>query len=240
MNYQPHWDIIYQYRHLLLDGLLATVHLVLAALPISVLLGLFVAAGRSFLRGRWSMLSKLCEAYVEFFRNIPPIVQFFFWNFAVGLGAFPAALVALSVSSSAYRRDHPRRDCFDPESTRRGRALIRAVGVANNLPCDPAAGNDSRDPAVEHRIHQHHQELVRRHDDRLRRVDVPDAGNRGALVSRFRGGNGRDRAVRSPVLGGCDPHACCRAGGAPRHPERLRWISASLPATCVICSKGSR
>lgn len=102
MNYQPHWDIIYQYRHLLLDGLLATVHLVLAALPISVLLGLFVAAGRSFPRGRWSMLSKLCEAYVEFFRNIPPIVQFFFWNFAVGLGAFPAALVALSVSSSAY------------------------------------------------------------------------------------------------------------------------------------------
>jgi polar amino acid transport system permease protein len=102
MSYQPHWDIIYQYRQLLLDGLLETVRLALAAMPISLLLGLIIAAGRSFLRGSWSVLSGVCVAYVEFFRNIPPIVQFFFWSFAVGLDVFPAALVALSVSSSAY------------------------------------------------------------------------------------------------------------------------------------------
>lgn len=100
MSYQWHWNVIYEYRQLLLDGLLGTIQLVLAALPLAVLLGLAVALGRCFLAG--SVIAKLCTAYVELFRNIPPIVQFFFWSFAVGLGVFPAALVALSVSTSAY------------------------------------------------------------------------------------------------------------------------------------------
>ena len=102
MSYQWRWDVIYQYRQLLIEGLLATLQLVLAALPLSVLLGLAIGIARSFLVGRWFVLARLCEAYVEFFRNIPPIVQFFIWSFAVGLNVFPAALVALSVSSSAY------------------------------------------------------------------------------------------------------------------------------------------
>jgi polar amino acid transport system permease protein len=102
VKYQWHWDVIYQYRELLLDGLLATMELVVAALPLSVLLGLTIAIGRTFPARAWSPLAKVCGAYVEFFRNIPAIVQFFFWSFAVGLNAFPAALVALSVSSSAY------------------------------------------------------------------------------------------------------------------------------------------
>lgn len=102
MNYQWQWDVIWQYRQVLIDGLLATLQLVLTALPLSVLLGLLIGCGRSFLVGRLFVLGKLCEGYVEFFRNIPPIVQFFFWCFAVGLNVFPAALVALSVSSSAY------------------------------------------------------------------------------------------------------------------------------------------
>lgn len=102
MNYHPQWDIIFQYRHLLIEGLLETLRLVLAALPASFLLGLIVAAGRSFLRGPWSPVSTIFVAYVEFFRNIPPIVQFFFWSFAVGLDVFLAAFIALSVSSSAY------------------------------------------------------------------------------------------------------------------------------------------
>jgi polar amino acid transport system permease protein len=102
MSYQPHWDIIYQYRGLLLEGLFETVRLVCAALPASLLLGVVVASGRSFMTDRLPFIGRLCAAYVEFFRNIPPIVQFFFWSFAVGLDVFPAAFVALAVSSSAY------------------------------------------------------------------------------------------------------------------------------------------
>jgi polar amino acid transport system permease protein len=100
--YQWHWEVIWEYRQVLIDGLFATLKLVLAAMPLSVVLGLAIALGRTFLVGPWLAAARLCKAYVDFFRNIPAIVQFFFWSFAAGLDIFSAALVALSVSSSAY------------------------------------------------------------------------------------------------------------------------------------------
>ena len=99
MNYQFNWGIILEYRSLLIDGLLETLQLAAIACIGSVLLGLITAIGRSFLPG---YLSAVFAWYVNFFRNIPPIVQFFFWAFAVGLNIFPASVVALSVFTSTY------------------------------------------------------------------------------------------------------------------------------------------
>src|SRR5262249_14991002 len=55
--------------------------------------------GRHFASGP---LKWLLAVYTEFFRNVPPIVQFFFWYFAVGLDSYFGAVVGLSVFQSTY------------------------------------------------------------------------------------------------------------------------------------------
>jgi polar amino acid transport system permease protein len=99
MNYQFNWGIVLEYRSLLVDGLLVTLQLAALSFLASILLGLTTAIGRSFMP---TYVSTAFTVYVEVFRNIPPIVQFFFWSFAVGLNVFPASLVALSVFTSTY------------------------------------------------------------------------------------------------------------------------------------------
>ena len=99
MQYQFDWGVIYEYRALLLDGLLSTLLLSALALIISLAAGTLVALGRLYLpRG----LSFIFSAFTELFRNIPPIVQFFFWYFAAELHAFPAAIVGLSVYTASH------------------------------------------------------------------------------------------------------------------------------------------
>jgi polar amino acid transport system permease protein len=99
MNYEFDWSVLLEYRRFLLEGFVATIELSLVALGASLLLGIAVASGRSFLPApfRW-----LFTAYVEFFRNVPPIVQFFFWYFGLGLEVWPAAIIGLSVFTGAY------------------------------------------------------------------------------------------------------------------------------------------
>jgi len=99
MSYQFHWEVLLAYRGLLMAGLLATLRLVALSFIASVFLGVLTAIGRSFPP---PAIKALFACYVEFFRNVPPIVQFFFWSFAVGLDVFPAAFVALSVFTSTY------------------------------------------------------------------------------------------------------------------------------------------
>jgi polar amino acid transport system permease protein len=99
MYYQFDWRVLIEYRSLLLDGLLNTLEIAGLTLLFSALLGVIIGTIRHFSKPaiRW-----LCAAYVEFFRNVPPIVQLFFWYFAAGLDIFPAAIIGLSVYSSAY------------------------------------------------------------------------------------------------------------------------------------------
>jgi polar amino acid transport system permease protein len=97
--YHFDWSVLLQYQGLLWDGLRATVALVASTIALSLLLGTIVGLAREYGPAplRW-----LCVCYTELFRNVPPIVQFFFWDFAAGLDVFPAALVGLSVFTSAY------------------------------------------------------------------------------------------------------------------------------------------
>lgn len=99
MDYQFNWGVLFEYRGLLLEGLIATITLAVVATLLSVVLGVIVELARVFLpRG----LSWPCAVYTEVFRNIPPVVQFFFWYFGAGLGMTGAAVIGLSVFHSAY------------------------------------------------------------------------------------------------------------------------------------------
>lgn len=93
------WGVIVTYRGNLLNGVIATVQLSAVSLILSLALGVLVGTARTFLAAPFSWI---CATYTEFFRNIPPIVQLFFWYFAAGLEVFPAAVVGLSVFTSAY------------------------------------------------------------------------------------------------------------------------------------------
>ena len=99
MAYTFDWGVLLVYRHLLWQGLLLTVQISALSMVLSLVLGGVLGLGRraGVMPVRW-----LCGAYIEFFRNIPLIVQLFFWYFAVGLEAFPAAVIGLTVYTSAY------------------------------------------------------------------------------------------------------------------------------------------
>lgn len=93
------WRVLIEHRQLLVDGLILTVELSIVSAALSFVIGSAVGAGRHFLPSaiRWVLV-----AYTEFFRNIPPIVQFFFWYFAVGFDSFSGAVIGLSVFQSTY------------------------------------------------------------------------------------------------------------------------------------------
>lgn len=72
------------YRELLFTGLLVTLKLTAISLALSMLLGFSLGVIRSC---PLALLRWLGGVYVEFFRNIPLIIQLFFWYFG-----FPAIL----------------------------------------------------------------------------------------------------------------------------------------------------
>jgi polar amino acid transport system permease protein len=92
-------SVLLEYRGLLVDGTIATLELTAICILVSLLLGMAIALCRVFLP---PYLSWIFAAYTEFFRNVPPLVQLFFWYFATGLPVLGAAVVGISVFSSAY------------------------------------------------------------------------------------------------------------------------------------------
>jgi polar amino acid transport system permease protein len=105
MTYQ--WDFAPVFRNapLLLEGLLNTILLSAAAIACGLIVGLVLALMR--LSGR-PPLSWPAIAAIEFFRNTPPLVHFFWVFYAlpivtgVSLSPFMAALIALSIQSGAF------------------------------------------------------------------------------------------------------------------------------------------
>lgn len=99
MTYHFEWSVLIKYHELLLEGVVATLELAGIALVLSLVGGAFVGVARTFLP---RSVAWLFAAYTELFRNVPPIVQFFFWYFAGALDSFSAAIVGLSMFTSAY------------------------------------------------------------------------------------------------------------------------------------------
>jgi polar amino acid transport system permease protein len=84
LNYEFDWSVLLTYRELLFTGLLVTLKLTAISLALSMLLGFSLGVIRSC---PLALLRWLGGVYVEFFRNIPLIIQLFFWYFG-----FPAIL----------------------------------------------------------------------------------------------------------------------------------------------------
>ncbi|HEV8255481.1 MAG TPA: amino acid ABC transporter permease [Casimicrobiaceae bacterium] len=90
---------MFEYRTLLLRGLLVTLQLSVLAFVLSVALGIVVGLSRLSAN---RIVSTVAAAYVEFFRNVPLIVQIFFLYFGLGMGSFSAGLLGLVLYSGAF------------------------------------------------------------------------------------------------------------------------------------------
>jgi polar amino acid transport system permease protein len=105
MSYQWDFAAVAQYGDMLLAGLAGTVKIAVISIVLGVAVGLAVALMRMAVNP-W--LRKPATAFVEFYRNTPPIVHFFWFFYAlpivigVSLDPFVAAVLALSTQSGAF------------------------------------------------------------------------------------------------------------------------------------------
>ncbi len=91
----------------LAEGALLTAEVCALALIGSVILGMLVAIART---SQLKWLNGLAFAYVDLFRNIPFIVQLFFFYYGlpeigIYIDAFTTGVIALSVAGGAYASD---------------------------------------------------------------------------------------------------------------------------------------
>ena len=98
------WSGVWAYRQVFWQGWVNTIWISLAALALSVLLGLLAALGR---RARYPALRWLSAGYVELIRGTPLLVQllilFYVVADAVGLqNRYLAGILILSIFSGAY------------------------------------------------------------------------------------------------------------------------------------------
>jgi general L-amino acid transport system permease protein len=68
------------YGHAFLVGILNTVLVSVAGIIVATIVGFLIGIGR--LSHNW-LIAKLCQVYVEIFRNIPPLLVIFFWYLGV-------------------------------------------------------------------------------------------------------------------------------------------------------------
>lgn len=114
-QYQFDWSVVLtgQYAQWIVDGIKLTIQLSVVSIALSFLMGLIVAVMRM---SQMALIRGLAHGYLEFIRNTPLLVQFFFWYFgsfqilptAVNdwLNArdfeFAAAVIALTIYTSAF------------------------------------------------------------------------------------------------------------------------------------------
>lgn len=102
-----HWDFlpVLSHMNLLLVGLRHTVQLTLVSIIFGILLGLGLAFMRLSPR---RILSCPATIFIEFYRNTPPLIHFFWYFYAlpvvlnISLDPFSAATLALSTQSAAF------------------------------------------------------------------------------------------------------------------------------------------
>jgi glutamate/aspartate transport system permease protein len=84
LNYSFDWSVLWRqpYGGLLIDGILTTLHLSLLAWIVAIVLGIAIGVFRV---SPSRLVRFVGGAYVQVFRNIPFLVQLFFWYFAAPL-----------------------------------------------------------------------------------------------------------------------------------------------------------
>lgn len=104
MAYQINFGVLAPYADLFFRGFLLTIGISIAALAISLPLGL---AGALLRTSRWPALRILSAVYVEALRNVPllVVVYVFFYelpSLGIQLDSLTSGVAALSVNSTAY------------------------------------------------------------------------------------------------------------------------------------------
>ncbi len=99
-----HWNVLIDNLGPMLAGLLVTIEVSLAALVLSFAIGIVVATLRVTPN---RALAALGTAYVEFIRNIPLLVQIFFFYFAlpsvgIKLSGFMSGVLGLGIYMGAF------------------------------------------------------------------------------------------------------------------------------------------
>ena len=102
------WDVVWQYRGALAEGVAITVLLAVLTMPLAIVGGIVLALMRF---SRFPAVGAASTCFVEFFRNIP-LILLVYWAFyvmpvAIGveLSAFTTGLVALTLNVSAYNAE---------------------------------------------------------------------------------------------------------------------------------------
>lgn len=90
LNYNFDWSILWKepYGLLMIKGILTTIHLSILAWLVAIFLGVIIAIIGVLSHKRFQFISTV---YIQVFRNVPFLVQLFFWYFAVPL-LFPERL----------------------------------------------------------------------------------------------------------------------------------------------------
>jgi len=105
MNYEWDFSTVWGYREMLLSGALGTLKVALVAILAGILVGVGLAAMR-LSNKPWLRYPALW--FIEWYRNTPPIVHFFWVFYAlpvilkVNLDPYAAAVLALSTQSGAF------------------------------------------------------------------------------------------------------------------------------------------
>jgi polar amino acid transport system permease protein len=105
MSYRWDFSGVWSHFDLLLAGLVGTVEIAVLSIVLGVIVGVGIALMRLSKR-RWMRWP--ASAFVEFYRNTPPIVHFFWFFYALpiviglDLDPFAAAVLALSTQSGAF------------------------------------------------------------------------------------------------------------------------------------------
>ena len=86
------------YGRVFVIGLLNTLLVAVIGIVLATVLGFILGVAR--LSPNW-LISKLATIYIEIFRNIPPLLQIFFWYFAVFL-PLPGPRQSLSISDTFF------------------------------------------------------------------------------------------------------------------------------------------
>ncbi len=90
MNYDFDWAVLWEYRGLLLQGLVITLQLSVVSVILSTVFGVIFGIMRL---SKNVVVRMIASAYVEFFLNTPLIIQLFFWYFALPM-VFPESVQA--------------------------------------------------------------------------------------------------------------------------------------------------
>jgi len=100
-------SLLIPYIGLLAEGALMTVEIAVLALAGSVIVGMVVAIARA---GKSAAVRRIAFVYADVFRNVPFIVQLFFFYYGlpeigIYIDAFTTGVVALSIAGGAYASD---------------------------------------------------------------------------------------------------------------------------------------